>query len=70
MPEEDGLRPKIWMLLLDYLPEETGAWEQELKSARDTYYQFVRDLTAKPTHEKGQSEDSGTSGRAKVGGNG
>lgn len=38
------LRPKVWRLLLGYLPTEKTKWPEESKKSRENYYELVRRL--------------------------
>ncbi|TPX32527.1 hypothetical protein SmJEL517_g04366 [Synchytrium microbalum] len=52
-PDEAGIRPRCWKLLLNYLPfEDRASWDQILKTKRTVYYDFVRELAANNSHEE------------------
>lgn len=48
VPDSAGMRSLLWKLLLGYLPLQHSMWESSLKQSRDTYEQFVQELTINP----------------------
>ncbi|KAJ3290639.1 hypothetical protein HK104_006627 [Borealophlyctis nickersoniae] len=64
IPDNAGLRPKCWKILLDYIPYDNRKdWPEILQKQRNVYYQFVKELIKDPSAEeienahKGRVED-------------
>jgi len=60
-PEQPGgMRALLWKLLLGYLPWDRSQWDSQLNKQRQTYQQFVQELTSNPfaDMEKGESNSS------------
>ncbi len=51
------LRAVVWKILLNYLPLETGEWEGFLKSNKELYLTYQRELIIKPDLAKIQKEE-------------
>ncbi|ORY01100.1 RabGAP/TBC [Basidiobolus meristosporus CBS 931.73] len=52
IPDEQGIRPTCWKLLLGYLPPDKSLWSKILSENRICYYNFVRDLIVDPGEEE------------------
>lgn len=48
IPEEKGLRPLCWKLLLNYLPPRKSSWNKTLLLKRELYNHFIEDLIVSP----------------------
>lgn len=48
IPDDLGLRPLCWKLLLGYLPLKKSEWQQELLKQRNLYNYFIEDLVVTP----------------------
>ncbi|KAK9728464.1 hypothetical protein K7432_001067 [Basidiobolus ranarum] len=55
IPDEQGIRPTCWKLLLGYLPPDKTQWSKILTENRICYYNFVKDLTVDPGEEEEES---------------
>ncbi|KAI9030061.1 rab-GTPase-TBC domain-containing protein [Phycomyces nitens] len=51
IPDEVGVRPSAWKVLLGYLPPDKRMWQSTLSSQRLCYYNLVRDLLEEPGGE-------------------
>ncbi|ORX93333.1 RabGAP/TBC [Basidiobolus meristosporus CBS 931.73] len=51
IPDEQGIRPTCWKLLLGYLPPDKTQWGSILTENRVCYYNFVKDLIVNPGEE-------------------
>lgn len=51
-PDEKGVRPTVWRLLLYYLPPNRLEWQQFLAKQRDLYQSFIEEMIIKPGSEK------------------
>ena len=45
VPDDSGLRPVCWKLLLNYLPPNRKQWKEVLRSKRELYKQFIGTAT-------------------------
>lgn len=48
IPDEGGLRPLCWKLLLNYLPPTRASWSETLTRKRVLYKTFIEDLIVMP----------------------
>ncbi|XP_065218304.1 TBC1 domain family member 13 [Planococcus citri] len=48
IPEEKGLRPLCWKLLMNYLPPERNSWSKTLTMQRNLYNQFIDEMIVTP----------------------
>ncbi|XP_015596407.1 TBC1 domain family member 13 isoform X1 [Cephus cinctus] len=48
VPDEGGLRPLCWKLLLNYLPSTRASWSETLSRKRELYKTFIDDLIVMP----------------------
>ncbi|XP_046736531.1 TBC1 domain family member 13 isoform X1 [Diprion similis] len=55
IPDEGGLRPLCWKLLLNYLPPTKASWSETLTRKRELYRTFIEDLIVMP----GESDNDG-----------
>lgn len=46
--EIKGLRPLVWRILLNYLPEDTDSWEEILREKKKIYEMWKDELIVKP----------------------
>ncbi|OAD65156.1 hypothetical protein PHYBLDRAFT_153752 [Phycomyces blakesleeanus NRRL 1555(-)] len=51
IPDEVGVRPIAWKVLLGYLPPDKRMWQSTLSNQRLCYYNLVRDLLEEPGGE-------------------
>ena len=64
---DNNLRSLLWKILLGYLPLDRGRWEISLRESRNTYEQFVNELTVNPyskiyKEREGEAEAGGGGG--------
>ncbi|KAI9103228.1 rab-GTPase-TBC domain-containing protein, partial [Phlyctochytrium arcticum] len=53
IPDDARIRPRSWKILLNYTPyDERSRWEEILRTKRETYYTFVKELVRDPTDEE------------------
>ena len=61
--EVKGLRPLIWRILLNYLPEDSSQWDDTLRSNKEAYEMWKDELIIKPMlkdeQEKQKKAESG-----------
>ena len=61
--EVKGLRPLIWRILLNYLPEDSSQWDDTLRSNKEAYEMWKDELIIKPMlkdeQEKEKKAESG-----------
>ena len=61
--EVKGLRPLIWRILLNYLPEDSSLWDDTLRSNKEAYELWKDELIIKPMlkdeQEKEKKAESG-----------
>ncbi|KAJ9067301.1 hypothetical protein DSO57_1000882 [Entomophthora muscae] len=50
IPDQPGIRPTCWKLLLRYLPADKRQWLSQLEQQRNSYQDFVRDLIESSGH--------------------
>ncbi|XP_046650063.1 TBC1 domain family member 13-like [Daphnia pulicaria] len=48
VPDDSGLRPLCWKLLLNYLPPNRKQWKEVLRSKRELYKQFIDEMVVAP----------------------
>ncbi|XP_055349235.1 TBC1 domain family member 13-like [Paramacrobiotus metropolitanus] len=48
VPDESGLRPKCWKVMLNYLPPKRADWESTLNRQRKLYMQWVQEMIIYP----------------------
>ncbi|CAK1554166.1 unnamed protein product [Leptosia nina] len=48
IPEEKGLRPLVWKILLNYIPPEKNAWESTYDKNRQLYKEFIEEMIVSP----------------------
>ena len=41
IPDDSGLRPLCWKIMLNYLPPQQNKWKEVLRSKRELYKQFI-----------------------------
>ncbi|XP_041986626.1 TBC1 domain family member 13 [Aricia agestis] len=62
IPEDNGLRPLVWKILLNYIPPEKSSWESTLTKKRQLYNQFIDEIIVSPggpsDHPLNNSPDS------------
>ncbi|XP_010274014.1 PREDICTED: TBC1 domain family member 13 isoform X2 [Nelumbo nucifera] len=58
IPDGVGIRPTIWKLLLEYLPNDRGLWASELANKRSQYKNFKEELLVNPSEVTRRIEKS------------
>lgn len=56
IPDEGGLRPLCWKLLLNYLPSTRASWSETLIRKRTLYKTFIEDLIVMPGEANSDGE--------------
>ncbi|EGD74410.1 hypothetical protein PTSG_06421 [Salpingoeca rosetta] len=56
IPDQPGLRSKVWKLLLGYLPPEKARWEESLAKQREVYQGYLSTYV-KSSHDLDDDED-------------
>ncbi|XP_024221357.1 TBC1 domain family member 13 isoform X2 [Bombus vosnesenskii] len=56
IPDEGGLRPLCWKLLLNYLPSTRASWSETLIRKRTLYKTFIEDLIVTPGEANSDGE--------------
>lgn len=58
IPDDSGIRPTVWKLLLGYLPHDHSLWAHELDKKRSQYNAFKDELLLNPSEITRRLEES------------
>jgi len=52
IPDDSGLRPLCWKIMLNYLPPQQNKWKEVLRSKRELYKQFINEMVLAPNDKR------------------